>query len=83
MNLLTPLQEPMFRVLSAEDYVENFLSDCRHMKTADDWDAPPPDWPMISESASNLHRFVDMRDLEFGRVLSASELLKLYQSLTT
>ena len=75
-NLLTPLQKPMFRVLSAEDYVENFLSDRRHMKTADDWDAPPPDWQMISESASNLHRFVDMRDLEFGKVLSAGEFLR-------
>ena len=74
-SLLTPLQRPMFRVLSAEDYVTFFQSDRRHMKTADNWDAPPPDWPMISETSSNLHRFIDMRDLEFGRVLCATELL--------
>jgi hypothetical protein len=74
-SLLTPIQKPMFRVLLATDYVEFFLSDRRHMKTADNWDAPPPDWPMISETTSNLHRFIDMRDLEFGRVLCATELL--------
>lgn len=74
-SLLAPLQIPMFRVLSAEDYVELFLSDRRHMRTADGWNAPPPDWPLISETTSNLRRFIDMRDLEFGKVLSADELL--------
>ena len=74
-SLLAPLQVPMFRVLAAKDYVEFFLSDRRHMKTTNSWDAPPPDWPMISETSSNLHRFIDMTDLEFGRVLSATELL--------
>ena len=74
-SLLAPMQKPMFRVLTADDYIEFFLSDRRHMKTADSWNAPPPDWPMISETTSNLNRFIDMRDLEFGRVLSAGELL--------
>ena len=77
-GLLTPLQIPMFRVIEAEAFVASFRSDRRHMKTADQWDAPPPNWPLISGGESNLHQFVDMRDLEFGRVVSAAELLNKY-----
>ena len=71
------MQKPMFRVLSAADYVEHFLSDRRHMKTAYSWNAPPPNWPLISQTSSNLERFTDMEDQEFGQVLSATELIDL------
>jgi len=74
-SLLPPSQIPMFRVLSAEDYVALFMSDRRHMKTADGWNAPPPEWPLISQASSNLGQFTDMKDPAFGQVLSATELL--------
>jgi len=74
-SLLSPKQIPMFRMISAEDYVAFFMSDRRHMKNGDDWNAPPPDWPLISQTSSNLERFTDMKDLAFGRVYSSAELL--------
>lgn len=74
---LRPLQVAMFRVMPANEFVAAFQSDRSHMKTTDGWSAEPPEWPLISESSSNLDRFADMEDLEFGRVLSASELLNI------
>ena len=76
-DLLPPKQIPMFKVLSAENYVALFMSDRRHMKCGDDWNAPPPDWPLISQASSNLEQFTDMQDPTFGQVLSAAELVRL------
>jgi len=73
-HLLSPLQIPMFRVIAAEEFVGVFKSDRRHMKAGSRWQAEPPDWPSISKNESNLHQFVDMRDLEFGEVFSAAAL---------
>jgi len=75
-SLLAHHQTPMFRVLPAADYVARFLSDRRHMKTAEGWSAPPPNWPMISQTLSNLERFTNMMDGDFGKVYSADQLLK-------
>jgi hypothetical protein len=77
-SLLEAQMIPKFRVISAEDYVASFLSDRRHMKTQSGWSAPPPSWPVISESSSNLEQFSDMEDLTFGEVMSLSELLLKY-----
>ena len=77
-NLLEPQMIPKFRVLSAKDYVASFLSDRRHMKSQSGWDAPPPSWPPISKSSSNLQRFSDMQDFEFGEILGLTELLWKY-----
>lgn len=76
-NRLNPLQVPMFRLIPAKEFVAAFQSDRSHMKSEDGWNAEPPEWPLISESASNLDRFSNMGDLEFGRVLNASELLNV------
>jgi len=74
-DLLNPSQAPMFRMVPADEFVAEFESDRRHMKTADGWNAPPPEWPLITQSASNLHRFADMSDLEFGQICSHSQFL--------
>lgn len=74
-NLLPEALIPVFRVMRASEYAESFLSDRRHMRTKHGWSAPPPDWPLISKSRSNLAQFADMRDPEFGEVLSLSEVL--------
>lgn len=75
---LKPLQIPYFRVLSSKDYVESFASDRRHMKTQSGWNAPPPDWPLISATSSNLKQFTDMRDTTFGEVLNQAEVWEQY-----
>lgn len=77
-RLLPEYLIPMFRVIPAGEFVESFLSDRRHMKTEQGWSAPPPPWPLISQSSSNLSRFADMRDLEFGEVLNLSEILERF-----
>mgnify|MGYP000312495299 CR=1 FL=1 len=76
--LLMPHQAPKFRVLDAEEYIRLFLSDRRHMKANSTWISPPPSWPPISETSSNLERFTDMRDLEIGDVLTASQVLERF-----
>lgn len=74
-TLLNPLEIPLFRVLSAEEYVRTLQSDRSHMKNDTGWQAPPPDWPLIDASGSNLQRFTDAHDKAFGEVLSMTQLL--------
>ena len=69
---------PKFRVIEAADFVGSFLSDRSHMKFDHDWHSAPPNWPAISETCSNLHRFNDMTDEAFGEVMSQAELLSKY-----
>ena len=77
-RLLQPEMMPKFRVISAEDFTASFLSDRSHMKSQLGWSAAPPSWPAISESSSNLESFTDMKDLEFGEILSAAQLLEQF-----
>jgi hypothetical protein len=72
---LKPAFVPWFRVMLAPAYVVSLQSDRRHMKTATGWLSPPPAWPPLSTTTSNLHKFTDMTDREYGQILSASELL--------
>jgi hypothetical protein len=46
------------------------------MKTATGWLSPPPAWPPISATTSNLQKFTDMSDPEYGQIMSASALLQ-------
>lgn len=51
-----PEYQRLFRVISGEDYLENFASDRRHMK--DDkglYVSKPPSWPCIQTSDGRLH----------------------------
>ena len=70
--LLSPLQIPMLRRIPAIEFVAVFKSDRRHMKSQTGWSAPPPEWPLISESESNLSQFVNMQDLTFGEVIATA-----------
>ena len=75
-SLLNPVQVPLFRIIPAKEFISTFKSDRRHMKADDGWNAPPPEWPLISESSSNLNQFTDMRNTEFGQILSRSQFLE-------
>lgn len=74
---LRPAFVPLFRIVSAQEYAASLLSDRRHMKTAAGWLAEPPPWPPTSMTASNLRKFTDMNDPEYGRILTASQLLQI------
>ncbi len=74
---LKPRFIPRLRVMPAGEYVTRLLSDRRHMRTANGrWQAEPPAWPPTSATESNLHKFSDMNDLEFGRILTVAQLLR-------
>ena len=75
---LYPEFVPLFRVLPAQEYLCNLRSDRSHMKTKTGWQAPPPSWPAISADENNLHQFTDMSDREYGKIFTATELLKTY-----
>lgn len=65
---------PLFRLMPASEYRERLLSDRSHMKTANGWLAEPPGWPPISTAGSNLKKFTDMADHDYGQVMTAAEL---------
>lgn len=75
-RLLVPEFIPLFRVMPAGEYAASLLSDRRHMKTKDGWLAEPPKWPPISKTRSNLKKFTDMSDHEYGDVLTSTQLMR-------
>lgn len=68
---------PLFRVMPASEYHALLRSDRSHMKTSQGWLAEPPPWLPLSANGSNLHKFTDMRDREFGQVLTKARLLQM------
>jgi hypothetical protein len=75
-NSLNASYVPWFRVMSAQAYASTLQSDRRHMKTAEGWLCTPPVWSPISLTSSNLYKFTDMSDPEYGQILSMAELLQ-------
>ena len=74
-SLLKPRFVPLFRVMPSGEYVEKLLSDRRHMRDEYGWLADPPPWPPTSVTESNLHKFTDMSDADYGKILTAAQLL--------
>jgi len=77
-RLLTAAETPLFRVVPASEFVVSFSSDRRHMKVGEGWRAPPPDWPLIGQSISNLSSFIDMTNNDVGEVLGYDALLQRF-----
>jgi len=76
--LLDAELRPWFRLVPVAEFVASFCSDRSHMKTEAGWLAPPPDWPLIGGSASNLSCFTDMDDTAFGEVLGFDAFMVRY-----
>jgi len=74
-NLLRHEYIPRFRLLSAIDYVATLKSDRSHMRSEAGWLAEPPEWPPICSNETNLSKFTDMNDDEFGQILTRSQLI--------
>jgi len=67
---------PVFRLVEAEVFLETFASDRAHMLDDEGrYRQPPPPWPPIGSSPSNLMRFVDMEQPFLGEVLTLAELV--------
>jgi hypothetical protein len=65
---------PMFRVVAADEYRQQFCSDRSHMlDERGRFQQPAPTWPMIGEGPSNLARFVDMDDRICGEIMDLAQ----------
>lgn len=70
---------PLFRLVTADDYIRVFSSDRSHMlKPEGKYKKPPPPWPAIGERGAppNLMEFVDMTRPFLGEVVSLKELYR-------
>lgn len=73
--LLKPTEVPLFRILTAQQYIAELRSDRSHMKAENNWLSPPPAWNPISKRETNLKQFTDMTDQAYGEIMTAQELL--------
>ena len=74
-GLLTNGQTPMFRLIPSNDFVDTFCSDRSHMRTSSGWFSPPPSWPQIGHSGTNLSKFIQAEDNSFGERLNGYEII--------
>lgn len=71
--------QPLFKVIDRDDYRTYFASDRSHMRKHDQWQAPPPEWPVIGEGkTSNLSHYWDMSSTQQGTVLTLNQLYQYF-----
>ena len=80
-SLLIDEEIPLFRLVPSKKYVALFSSDRSHMQSPTGWLAPPPKWPLIGNSATNLSGFIEARENGLGELLSYDEMLARFSSL--
>ena len=82
-KLLPPEHSPMFRVVPAERFRDDFSSDRSHMRRADgSYSAPPPPWPAIGTEPPNLMAYVDVESEGEGRVVDLPGLRRFFEEAT-
>lgn len=67
--------EPLFRIIDALDYKQQFKSDRSHMHYQGLWYATPPEWPLIGNGKSHFDEYLDFKSERCGRVVGLEELL--------
>jgi len=77
-NLLTDKETPLFRLVPSGEFVKLFSSDRSHMKTPSGWLAPPPSWPCIGSSKTNLSEFIQASNNHFGELLTHEAVLSRF-----
>jgi len=74
-ELMPQDQQPMFRVIAAEDYRRGLRSDRAHMRRKDgSYTSPPPPWPAPSGDAFTLEETLDLKRPTPGEVLDLAGL---------
>ena len=78
------LPERLFRVISADTFLEEFSSDRSHMRKEDGtWFAPPPLYPPIKsqKNSNNIQEFISMKNSSApGIVMTELEFLHRFQN---
>ena len=77
-SLLADIEIPLFRLVPSSEYIKLFSSDRSHMKTSTGWLAPPPKWPLIGSSATNLSSFTQARANDLGELLTYEAMLERF-----
>jgi len=80
-SLLSENETPLFRLVPSDDFYKLFSSDRSHMKTSTGWLAPPPSWPLIGVSSSNLANFIQTNDNQFGELLTYDAVLSRFTNI--
>ncbi|CAN8002062.1 unnamed protein product [Ixodes hexagonus] len=79
---LTPELAPMFRVVSAAQFLDTFASDRSRMRASDgSWLKPPPHYPCISTASStdNLDEFVSVDEaVGVGKVYTLEQFVRRF-----
>lgn len=75
-----PQEQPLFRVVAADEYAHQFRSDRSHMVRPDGtWIQPPPPWPPADQRGGvHLGELLDPASPCLGEVLSMSDMLRRY-----
>lgn len=74
---------PVFRLVSADDYLKNYSTDRSHMRDENgEWQQPPPEWeaPFHADKGINLFEYVQMEVGVTGKCLNG-EVLELESML--
>ena len=78
------LPERLFRVISADAFLQEFASDRSHMRKEDGtWFAPPPPYPPIrsQKNSNNIQEFISMKNSSApGIVMTELEFMHRFQN---
>ena len=77
-SLLSDQEIPLFRLVPSDEFAVLFSSDRSHMKTATGWLSPPPSWSIIGKTETNLARFIQAKENQFGELLTYDAMLKRF-----
>ena len=77
-SLLSDQETPVFRLVPSEEFARSFSSDRSHMKTSTGWLSPPPSWPIIGTIETNLAKFIQVNDNQFGELLTYDAMLSRF-----
>ena len=77
-SILSDKETPLFRLVPADEFASSFSSDRSHMKTPSGWLSPPPNWPIIGNKGTNLERFIQAKNNQFGELLTYDALLSRF-----
>jgi hypothetical protein len=77
-----PQEQPLFRVVAADEYLRQFRSDRSHMLRPDGtWIQPPPPWPAPDQGGGvQLAELLDPGSASLGEVLTLNEMLRRYSA---
>lgn len=77
LTVMKPDDQPLFKIIEADDYISDFHSDRSHMKDQQgNWIFEPPTWPLIAKGSMSLESLMDFSDGGSQPVYTLDEVLQ-------